>query len=147
MGKFILGATFVLSLIGSVTTASAHSNTSTSVSVRELKQHHHLNIRKVLNGLNPVRYLRGIASWYGEQFQGSLTASGAIFNTNRFMCAMRYIPFRTWVVVTNLSNGVSARCQIMDRGPFVPGRIIDLSHAVKVALGINGGTAPVSITY
>lgn len=88
----------------------------------------------------------GMASWYGPGFQGSRTASGEWFNQYDLTAAHRYLPFGTWVRVTNLNNGRSVVVRINDRGPFSGGRIIDLSTAAAEAIGmINSGVAPVSV--
>ena len=88
----------------------------------------------------------GNASWYGGKFQGRPTANGEIFDTNKFTAAHRTLPFGTRVKVTNLRNGKSTVVRINDRGPFIQGRIIDLSKAAAEAIGmIDTGTAPVSI--
>jgi rare lipoprotein A len=69
----------------------------------------------------------GIASWYGIPFDGRKTSSGEIFDMRKLTAAHRTLPFDTWVEVTNLSNGKRIDVRITDRGPFVDGRIIDLS--------------------
>ena len=71
----------------------------------------------------------GIASWYGVPYDGRPTASGEIFDMRKLTAAHRALPFQTWVEVTNLSNGKQVDVRIIDRGPFVRGRIIDLSMA------------------
>jgi rare lipoprotein A len=71
----------------------------------------------------------GIASWYGEPYHGRKTASGEIYDMNQWTAAHRTLPFGTWVEVTNLSNAKRVSVRITDRGPFVDGRIIDLSRA------------------
>lgn len=86
----------------------------------------------------------GVASWYGPGFNGKKTASGAVFNMNKLTAAHKTLRFGTKVKVTNLNNGKSVLVVINDKGPFIRGRIIDLSHAAKAAIGM-GGTAPVSI--
>jgi rare lipoprotein A len=80
----------------------------------------------------------GLASWYGGKFQGRRTASGEIFDTRQFTAAHRSLPFGTRVLVTNLSNGKSVAVRINDRGPFVAGRVIDLSLAAAEAIGLTG---------
>jgi rare lipoprotein A len=88
----------------------------------------------------------GVASWYGGEFQGRPTASGEVFETNDMTAAHRTLPFGTNVMVTNLRNDRSVVVRINDRGPFVRGRIIDLSYAAARVLGIVGaGTAPVRL--
>jgi len=88
----------------------------------------------------------GMASWYGGKFQGRQTASGEIFDTNKFTAAHKTLAFGTLVKVTNLENGKSTVVRINDRGPFIPGRIIDLSRVAAVAIGLAGkGVAKVRI--
>jgi len=71
----------------------------------------------------------GLASWYGETFQGRQTASGEVFDYRKLTAAHRTLPFGTYVEVTSLDNGKRVVVKINDRGPFVRGRIIDLSKA------------------
>jgi len=80
----------------------------------------------------------GIASWYGLPFHGRRTASGERFDMNALTAAHPWLPFGTRVLVRNPQNGRSVVVRINDRGPFVRGRIIDLSHAAARALGILG---------
>ena len=88
----------------------------------------------------------GLASWYGGKFQGRLTASGEVFDTNLFTAAHKSLPFGTVVKVTNLLNGLSTVVKINDRGPFVEGRIIDLSRAAAEKIDMIGmGTARVTV--
>lgn len=78
----------------------------------------------------------GLASWYGREFHGRPTASGERYDMHELTAAHRTLPFGTRVRVTNLENGRSVRVRINDRGPFVDGRIIDLSYgaAKKIAM-------------
>jgi rare lipoprotein A len=71
----------------------------------------------------------GIASWYGEPYHGRRAANGEIYDMEKLTAAHRTLPFDTWVEVENLANGKRVRVRITDRGPFVDGRIIDLSRA------------------
>lgn len=88
----------------------------------------------------------GFASWYGGRFQGRQTANGEIFDTNAFTAAHRTLPFHTRVRVTNTTNGRSVVVRINDRGPFVDGRIIDLSRAAAEQLEmVSAGVAPVRV--
>jgi rare lipoprotein A len=87
---------------------------------------------------------RGTASWYGPGFNGKKTASGQTFNTHSYTAAHKSLAFGTKVRVTNLHNKKSVLVTINDRGPFVRGRVIDLSAAAKNAISM-GGTAPVSL--
>jgi rare lipoprotein A len=86
----------------------------------------------------------GIASYY---WQGQMTASGARFNPSAMTAAHRSLPFGTRVLVTNHSNGRTVTVTINDRGPFIKGRIIDLSKAAAGAIGMQGqGLARVSVS-
>ncbi|MGB7412935.1 MAG: septal ring lytic transglycosylase RlpA family protein [Thermosynechococcaceae cyanobacterium] len=89
---------------------------------------------------------RGQASWYGGGFHGRKTASGERYNQNEMTAAHKRLRFGTRVRVTNLSNGRSVVVRINDRGPFVRGRVIDLSRSGAQAIGMMGsGVAPVSV--
>ncbi|MBE9124925.1 MULTISPECIES: septal ring lytic transglycosylase RlpA family protein [unclassified Coleofasciculus] len=97
--------------------------------------------------IGPVRFqINGIASWYGPGFHGNPSASGERYNQNALTAAHRNLPFGTNVRVTNLNNGRSVVVRINDRGPFIGGRVIDLSAAAARMLGmIQTGTAPVRL--
>lgn len=82
-----------------------------------------------------VLTLHGKASWYGPYFHGRQTANGEIFNKNDLTAAHKTLPFNTKVLVTNLKNNKSVIVRINDRGPFIEGRIIDLSE--EAACRIN----------
>ncbi len=89
----------------------------------------------------------GIASWYGSDFHGRPTASGEIYNMYAMTAAHKTLPLGTYVKVTNLENGRSVIVKINDRGPFVKGRIIDLTYAAAKKLGMaKKGIARVRIT-
>ncbi len=88
----------------------------------------------------------GAASWYGGEFHGRPTSSREIYDMNDMTAAHPSLPFGTYVMVTNLDNEKTAVVRINDRGPFVKGRIIDLSYAAARVLGIVGpGTARVRL--
>ena len=78
--------------------------------------------------------LEGYASWYAGKFQGRLTASGERFDTNQLTAAHKTLPFGTVVEVTHLGNGRTVEVRINDRGPFVEGRVVDLSRAAAEAI-------------
>ena len=82
---------------------------------------------------------RGIASWYGEQFHGKQAANGEIFNMDALTAAHRTLPLGSMIRVVNLTNGKHVRVRINDRGPYVNGRILDLSYAAAAQLGMVGG--------
>jgi rare lipoprotein A len=89
----------------------------------------------------------GIASWYGYPYHGRRAANGEIYDMEKMTAAHRTLPFGTWVRVKNLANSRTVEVRVTDRGPFVGGRILDLSHAAAVALDMIGpGTARVKIT-
>ena len=89
---------------------------------------------------------RGIASWYGREFHGRKTSSSEIYNMYAMTGAHKTLPFGTYVSVCNLRNGKKVNVRINDRGPFVRGRIVDLSYGAGKEIGLVGpGTAPVEI--
>jgi rare lipoprotein A len=89
---------------------------------------------------------QGRASWYGRAFHGRKTASGERYNMNAMTAAHRTLPLASWVRVTNQTNNKSVVVKINDRGPYVRGRIIDLSSAAAAALDMRGvGTSKVTI--
>lgn len=88
----------------------------------------------------------GLASWYGPGYHGRRTASGDVYDMDRMTAAHRTLPFGTMVRVENVDNGRSVDLRINDRGPFVSGRIVDVSRAAARELGmIVPGTAPVRL--
>jgi rare lipoprotein A len=90
---------------------------------------------------------RGIASWYGTKFHGRSTSSGEIYNMHAMTAAHKTLPIPVYVQVKNLDNGRSTVVRVNDRGPFIAGRIIDLSYAAAKKLGVDGpGTANVEIS-
>ena len=89
---------------------------------------------------------KGIASWYGPGFHGKRTANGEVYDMNGLTAAHRFLPFDVTVEVRNLDNGERVRVRVNDRGPFVRGRIIDLSREAAKRIGMLGpGTARVAI--
>ena len=97
--------------------------------------------------VRPSRFMQtGIASWYGPGFHGKRTANGEIYDQNALTAAHRSLPLGTQVMVTNLENERAIEVRINDRGPFVEGRIIDLSLAGAKSIGVYApGTALVRI--
>ena len=92
---------------------------------------------------------QGLASWYGgaDGFEGKPTASGEIYDSSLLTAAHRDLPLGTLVEVTNVETGASVRVRVNDRGPFVHGRVIDLSQAAARKIGVIGpGTAIVRLT-
>src|SRR4051812_49411914 len=80
----------------------------------------------------------GKASWYGHPYHGRQAANGEIYDMEKLTAAHRTLPFETWVHVVNLSNQKTVDVRITDRGPFVGGRIIDLSHAAARQIELIG---------
>jgi rare lipoprotein A len=89
----------------------------------------------------------GEASWYGPQHHGKRTASGETYDMHKLTAAHRTLPLGTRVRVTNLDNGRTVEVRINDRGPFAPGRVLDLSYAAARHLGAVGdGVISVGVT-
>jgi len=89
---------------------------------------------------------RGLASWYGTKFNGRATSSGELYDICQFSAAHKTLPLPSYVRVTNLDNGRSLVVRVNDRGPFHPGRVMDLSYAAAVRLGVDRtGTARVEL--
>jgi rare lipoprotein A len=92
----------------------------------------------------PLSMETGVASWYGHPYHGRPAANGEIYDMEKMTAAHRTLPFETMVRVVNLNNNKAVEVRITDRGPFVDGRIIDLSHAAARAIDMIGpGTAMV----
>ena len=109
---------------------STHSSTSTKKTNKYSKKH----------------TMAGKASWYGKNFHGRLTASGERYNIEKYTAAHKTLPFGSIVRVTNISTNKSVDVKINDRGPFVKGRVIDLSpKAFNRIAHINEGVIPVRI--
>jgi len=88
----------------------------------------------------------GIASWYGQEFQGNTTASGEIYNLNGLTAAHQTLPFGTTIRVTNLNNNKSILLRVNDRGPHVGRRLIDVSWAAAGRLGfVHSGLTRVRV--
>src|SRR5580704_6941820 len=89
---------------------------------------------------------RGMASWYGHPYHGRRAADGEIYDMETLVAAHRTLPFNTWVRVYNLNNNKTVDVRIIDRSPFVDGRVIDLSHAAAQAIDMIGpGLAQVRV--
>jgi rare lipoprotein A len=94
----------------------------------------------------PTFVQRGLASWYGPGFHGRKTASGEAYDQNDLTAAHRKLPLGSKATVTNLETGKEVEVEINDRGPYVKGRVIDLSKAAAEKLEMKeDGTAPVRI--
>ena len=94
-----------------------------------------IEVRKQVSKTKP--YQIGTASWYGQTFQGKPTASGEPYEMYDMTAAHLTLPMGSYVKVTNLRNGKAVVVRVNDRGPIVPGRIIDLSYGAATALGYD----------
>ncbi|SRR5690554_461591 len=106
------------------------------------------NVPRAVAAVVPADQLHqtGMASWYGPGFAGRLTANGEVFDPSQLTAAHKELPFNTLVRVTNQQNMRSVVVRINDRGPFKPGRIVDLSRAGAEAIGMIGsGVAQVTL--
>ncbi len=89
---------------------------------------------------------QGVASWYGKDFHGKRTSNGEVYDMHAMTAAHKTLPLGVYVQVRNMDNGHEAVVRVNDRGPFVKGRIIDLSYAAAKKLGVDAaGTARVRI--
>jgi rare lipoprotein A len=107
-----------------------------------------INGRTYYPSHDPSYSADGIASWYGVDFHGRKTANGEVYDMNAISAAHPTMPLPSYARVTNLENGRSIVVRVNDRGPYAPGRIIDLSTATAKALGSYGqGLARVRVEY
>ncbi|MFW6262175.1 MAG: septal ring lytic transglycosylase RlpA family protein [Spirochaetota bacterium] len=126
--RWLLGCSWLLALLAGLPVAAAAEGSQQA----DLADEHEVE---------------GGASWYAGKFQGRTTANGEVFDTNELTAAHKTLPFGTVVRVTNLKNGLDVEVRINDRGPFVEGRIIDLSRAAADAIDMTAdGVVPVSLT-
>jgi rare lipoprotein A len=97
---------------------------------------------------DPRYRAEGVASWYGDDFHGRLTANGEIYDMNSMSAAHTTLPMPSYVRVTNLSNNRSVIVRVNDRGPYHSDRVIDVSVKAAILLGFYGsGLAPVRVEY
>ena len=98
---------------------------------------------------NPIGYVAtGSASWYGNDFHGRQTANGEIFSATAISCASPVLPLPSYVRVTNVENGRSVVCRVNDRGPYLHGRVMDLSYRTAEILGYaNKGIGKIQVQY
>ena len=121
---------------------SARRPTAPSPSASSSKQSRQAARQSVPSGYTE----RGTASWYGVPYHGRPAADGEIYNMETLVAAHRVLPFNTWLRVTNLRNLKTVDVRVIDRGPFVNGRIIDLSKAAARQIDLLGpGIGPVKI--
>ena len=92
------------------------------------------------------KVILGKASFYGDEFHGRMTSDGSIYHRDSLTCAHRTLPFGTLLKVRNMKNGREVIVKVNDRGPFIKGRIVDLSYAAAEEIGmINSGVARVEV--
>lgn len=104
--------------------------------------------KSIPGGVGAIVRETGYASFYSDRFDGSKTSNGEVFRQNKATAAHKKLPLGTMVKVTNLSNNKSVIVRINDRGPFISGRIIDLSRSAASKIDmIDAGVIKVSIEY
>lgn len=134
---------------GRIMTSGNNANGASSEAFSELgnKSPYSVNGRFYYVMEDPAHYrARGKASWYGNKFHGRKTSSGETFDMYAMSAAHRNLPLPTFLEVTNLDNGNVVIVKVNDRGPFVDDRLIDLSYAAAVKLGMmEKGSAPVEV--
>src|SRR5271165_547818 len=123
-----LALSFMVASLG----AAQGPNNSEATPAPNSSSQHKTEVRKQAG--KPKPYEVGTASWYGEDFEGKPTASGEPYEMYNMTAASLTIPLGTYVKVTNLRNGKAVVVRVNDRGPVVPGRIIDLSYQAAKAL-------------
>ena len=98
---------------------------------------------------NPIGYVAaGSASWYGNDFHGRMTANGEIVSANGISCASPVLPLPSYVRVTNMDNGRSIICRVNDRGPYLHGRVMDMSYRTAAILGYaDRGVGNIQVEY
>lgn len=117
---------------------------STMLEAKQSQQNHNFKHKLSANKHKPP--MVGFASFYATKFNNRRTANGEKFNNNAFTAAHKSLPFGTKLKVTNLRNGSSVMVRVNDRGPYIKGRIIDLSKAAAKKIGLNhSGTAHVKL--
>jgi len=121
----ILVALFYVTSLGAAPGPNSSESVSTTTTGPKNNASHGVRPEKV-NAPKP--YQVGVASWYGSYFEGKPTASGEPYDMHQFTAAHLKLPLGTWVRVTNLRNGNWAILRVNDRGPYVAGRIIDVSY-------------------
>jgi rare lipoprotein A len=137
MGRRIANGLAIFVMVASLGAAQRPATSSGSNDTRSTKsqQNEVAALHAELNHRRP--YQIGTASWYGKDFQGKTTASGEPYNMYDLTAAHLELPLGTMVRVTNLRNRHTVLVRINDRGPVVPGRIIDLSYSAARVLGMK----------
>ena len=141
--KIGLLALSIITIVAPVDAATKHSTENQSIHHTVHKKAKHKHYKHRIRAAHSENSMFGIASWYGYESgpryrRRPKTASGEYFSPKELTAAHKYLPFGTVVEVTNLANNETVLVRINDRGPFVKGRIIDLSRAAATAIGIKG---------
>ncbi len=136
----IRNSAFLLCILLAVLVGCAHRRAPPPTTVREAQP------VEPAEPARPGTVEKGIASWYGEPYHGRRTASGEVYDMHRLTAAHRNLVFGTVVRVTRRDTGQKVEVRINDRGPFIEGRIIDLSYAAARKIGLDvDGIAPVKV--
>jgi len=126
----------MITLVGFTLVANEESNTGTDQANSEITPVNDADNSTNESLLNYAEKGTMIASWYGPKFHGKITANGEIYDQMAFTAAHKKLKFGTLLKITNLKNDKSVIVRINDRGPYIPGRNIDLSKASALALGM-----------
>lgn len=130
------GLAIVLSVVSLGAAQGPHTSESSQIQKKVVTTHAPPTMT-AKRAARPRPYQVGTASWYGDYFQGKPTASGEPYNMFDMTAAHPTLPLGTWVRVTNLRNGRAVVVRVNDRGPVVPGRIIDVSYSTARALNFK----------
>ncbi len=140
MHKYILP--IIISLSGVILVVNCSSSPRYTTGSRSRSN----PVKKVNSTAKSKKILKGISSYYGEDFHGKLTANGEVFDMYGLTAAHKTLPLNTIVRVTNLENKKSLILRINDRGPYVKGRMLDCSYGAALKLGfIGNGTTKVKV--
>ena len=140
MHKYILP--IIISLSGVILVVNCSSSPRYTTGSRSRSN----PVKKVNSTAKSKKILKGISSYYGEDFHGKLTANGEVYDMYGLTAAHKTLPLNTIVRVTNMENKKSLILRINDRGPFVKGRMLDCSYGAALKLGfIGNGTTRVQV--
>ena len=129
-----------LLLSGCVNTRTTAINTAATCTDKPVSKSQYCVYGKKYSVLKSSKHYeaKGVASWYGKNFNRKHTSSGERYNMYKYTAAHKTLPFSTRLLVTNLSNGKQVIVRVNDRGPFVGNRLIDLSYAAAKKIGMAG---------
>ena len=136
----------ILPIIISLSGVILIMNCSSSPRYTTGSRNHSKPVKKVNSTAKSKKILKGISSYYGEDFHGKLTANGEVYDMYGLTAAHKTLPLNTIVRVTNMENEKSLILRINDRGPYVKGRMLDCSYGAALKLGfIGNGTTKVKV--